>query len=548
MKKAVLVLLLVVFSVFAFSDVIGYLTKNGKVLEDYSLDEKTFEIEFLNRMNSLQQSGQYDKFQEPYYMLSTIKVLINYMILEYYAKENGYEPDMEKVNQQIEDIIAQYFTNPQTKEQVIDYFGSEESFKNYLKNNILMNEYYSYVDQNIGNVSNDDIDNYLKENFETLKLNNEKVLTKHILVTDEASANTILNEIKNGNISFEDAARKYSIDTQSGQNGGNIDWVAKNQVVHEYFDAAFNAKVGQIVGPIKSDYGYHIIKLEGKKSYNSIEDMKSDNEFMNKVISDLKNEKLYNWYMDYSKDFSYALKYEPLIYEEKIEKAETLNEKMDIERKLYDAIRANENAPASWKLSYLNLLKELNQTLPEAIELENIISKYKNSEYINMTEDELGNQIDSLENKLNDIKDENEKTKITELKKDLEGLYYAKVMYPELFESTIENAQNYLEGLKIKEFNILKDFYLQEKDMETLIRLYELNPDDPEISFEYNYTYYQYIKQYITSQPKDVIQPELEKILKAFENVVANTDNEEIKTESQKIIEEIKATLKNMME
>ncbi|KAF2956839.1 peptidylprolyl isomerase [Marinitoga sp. 38H-ov] len=549
MKKFILVLLLVVFSIFAFSDVIGYLTKNGKVLEDYSLNDKTFEIEYLNRMNSLQQNGQqYDKFQEPYYMLSTIKDLINYMILEYYAKENGYVANMEKVNQQIDNLISQYFSNEQTKEQVINYFGSEESFKDYLKNNILMNEYYNYIDSTIGNVSSNEIDEYVENNFEALKLENEKVLTKHILVTDEATANNILNEIKNGLITFEDAAKKYSIDSQSSKNGGSIDWVSKNQVVPEYFNAAFNANVGEIVGPIKSDYGYHIIKLEDKKVYNSIEKMKSDNALMEDIKNKIKNEKLYNWYNEYSKNFSYALKYEPLIYEEKIEKAETLEEKMEIEKKLYDSIRTNENAPELWKMSYLNLLKELNQTIPEVIELENIILKYKNSEYSKMNEDEIGQKIDYLENKLNNINEEDEKNKINALKKDLEGLYYAKIMYPELFENTINIENNYLDELKNREFNILKEFYLKEKDMETLIRLYELNPKDPEISFEYNYTYYQYIKQYITSQPKDVIQPELEKILKSFEDIVSNTNNEEIKSESQKIIEEIKTTLKNMME
>ncbi|OQY09043.1 MAG: hypothetical protein B6I29_04310 [Marinitoga sp. 4572_148] len=277
MKKVVLVLLLAVFSVLAFSEIIGYLTKDGKVLENYYLEDKRFEIEYMNRMNSLQQSGQqYDKMKEPYYMLSTIKDILNYKIFEYYAKENGYTIDMEKINQQVDDLTAQYLSNPQTKEQIIEYFGSEEKLKDYLREAISTGEYYKYIDSIIGNVSEKEVDDYIKNNFEDIKLRNEKVLTKHILVTDEATANKILNEIKNGQISFEDAAKKYSIDTQSAKDGGKIDWVAKNQVVPEYFDAAFEANVGEIVGPVKSDYGYHIIKVEGKKVYNSINDVEND--------------------------------------------------------------------------------------------------------------------------------------------------------------------------------------------------------------------------------------------------------------------------------
>ena len=550
MKKVVLVLLLAVFSVLAFSEIIGYLTKDGKVLENYYLEDKRFEIEYMNRMNSLQQSGQqYDKMKEPYYMLSTIKDILNYKIFEYYAKENGYTIDMEKINQQVDDLTAQYLSNPQTKEQIIEYFGSEEKLKDYLREAISTGEYYKYIDSIIGNVSEKEVDDYIKNNFEDIKLRNEKVLTKHILVTDEATANKILNEIKNGQISFEDAAKKYSIDTQSAKDGGKIDWVAKNQVVPEYFDAAFEANVGEIVGPVKSDYGYHIIKVEGKKVYNSINDVENDLELMDSLKNEIKNDKLYNWYMDYSKDFNYAIKYEPLIYEDKIEKAKTVEEKMDIERKLYDAIKSNDDAPELWKISYLGLVQDLNNTLPEMIELENIISKYRNSEYINMTDEEIGQKIDELDLELKNMTDEKAKEEKTTLKQDLEGLYYAKIMYPELLDKNVntKELQTYVEGLKVKEFNILKGFYMQAKDMDTLIRLYQLNPEDPQISFEYNYTYYQYIKQYITSQPKDVIQPELEKILQAFEKVIDNTDNDEIKTEAQKVIDEIKTTLKNMM-
>jgi peptidyl-prolyl cis-trans isomerase D len=551
MKKVVLVLLLVVFSVLAFSEIVGYLTKDGKVLENYSLDDKRFEIEYLNRINSMQQSGQkFDKSKEPYYMLSTIRDILNYKILEYYAKENGYTPDATKIDQQTKDLMSQYLNNPKTKDQIINYFGSEENFEKYIRENLEASEYYYYVDSKIGNVTEDELNDYIKNNIDDIKLRYEKILTKHILVTDEATANKILNEIKSGKITFEDAAKKYSIDTQSAKNGGSIDWVAKNQVVPEYFDAAFKANVGDIVGPVKSNYGYHIIKVEGKKVYNNVNDIKADKDLVAKLRTELKNEKLSKWYSEYSKNFDYALKYEPLIYEDRIEKAKTLKEKIDIEKKLYDAIRSNPNAPELWQESYLNLVQELNQTLPEVIEVNRIISKYKDTKYLSMTEDEISNKIDELESAIAKEKDEKTKSEKTTLKKDLEELYYAKIMYPDLLKNndfSSEYIQKYSEELKTREFNMLKDKYNKNKDMDTLIKLYQLNPDDPQISFEYNYTYYQYIKQYISSQPKDVIQPELEKMLQAFEKIVSTTDDEKIKTESQKIIDEIKTTLKNMM-
>lgn len=86
-----------------------------------------------------------------------------------------------------------------------------------------------------------------------------QVNASHILVKTEAEAKEILEKIKKGE-SFEGLARQKSI-CPSGRNGGSLGWFGKGMMVPEFEHACFNGKKGDIVGPIKTQFGYHLIKI-----------------------------------------------------------------------------------------------------------------------------------------------------------------------------------------------------------------------------------------------------------------------------------------------
>lgn len=102
-----------------------------------------------------------------------------------------------------------------------------------------------------------------------------KVTARHILVriekdapaekVDEANKKIAgyLAEIYNG-LDFSEAAKKYSEDTGSAETGGLLEPFASGEMVEEFSKAAFEANPGQIVGPIRTDFGWHIIKVEEK--------------------------------------------------------------------------------------------------------------------------------------------------------------------------------------------------------------------------------------------------------------------------------------------
>lgn len=89
------------------------------------------------------------------------------------------------------------------------------------------------------------------------------VKASHLLVKTEEEALKIKKEIEEGK-EFAQAAMEVSL-CPSGQNGGDLGYFTKGQMVKEFEDAAFSMQVGEISNPIKTQFGYHLIYLTDKK-------------------------------------------------------------------------------------------------------------------------------------------------------------------------------------------------------------------------------------------------------------------------------------------
>ena len=113
----------------------------------------------------------------------------------------------------------------------------------------------------------------VKEYYEIHKgrfMNDETVNASHILVDSEEKANELLARIKNGEISFEQAAMENS-SCPSGQNGGDLGDFGRGQMVPEFDSAVFAMEVGEISdAPVKTQFGYHLIQLNSKRPAENI--------------------------------------------------------------------------------------------------------------------------------------------------------------------------------------------------------------------------------------------------------------------------------------
>lgn len=106
----------------------------------------------------------------------------------------------------------------------------------------------------------------------------EEIRASHILVRTEGVSEAVakekiekaLSELKAGK-DFAEVAKAYSEDAGSASNGGDLGFFGRGRMVKEFEQAAFAAKVGEIVGPIKTQYGYHIIKVTERKPASQLD-------------------------------------------------------------------------------------------------------------------------------------------------------------------------------------------------------------------------------------------------------------------------------------
>lgn len=100
----------------------------------------------------------------------------------------------------------------------------------------------------------------------------------HILVKEEEKAKTLLADIKAKKLSFEEAAKKDSIDPGSGKNGGDLGWANPDMYVPEFAAAVKSGKKGEISEPVKSQYGYHLVRIDEDRPLTppTLEQVKTD--------------------------------------------------------------------------------------------------------------------------------------------------------------------------------------------------------------------------------------------------------------------------------
>ncbi|MFN3479470.1 MAG: peptidylprolyl isomerase [Thermodesulfovibrionales bacterium] len=209
----------------------AYVAKVGKTL----ITEAEVEKEFKNLPPQIQKVFEGKEGREKF-----IDELVKKEMLYQEAKSRGLENDAE-YKQKLEDFKKLTMISLLLQKEIED------------KVKVGDNDAKAYYDSH-------------KEEFTT----NNQIRASHILVKTEEEAKSIFNDVKKG-ADFAKLAQSKSIDSGSAKNGGDLGYFSRGQMVPEFESAAFKLKVGEISKPVKTQYGYHIIKVTEKKEGKPIE-------------------------------------------------------------------------------------------------------------------------------------------------------------------------------------------------------------------------------------------------------------------------------------
>lgn len=131
-----------------------------------------------------------------------------------------------------------------------------------LKKRVVVEAYLKKKVEEAPSVSDADLQEFYKKNLDKFKTG-DQIRASHILMRSETEAQEVQKQLKGG-AKFEELAKTHSIDGAAVK-GGDLGWFGKGSMLPEFEKVAFGLKEGELSGIVKTKYGFHIIKLTGKR-------------------------------------------------------------------------------------------------------------------------------------------------------------------------------------------------------------------------------------------------------------------------------------------
>lgn len=168
----------------------------------------------------------------------------------------------------LEQLISKKLLLLDAQKNLYEYDSEFKKELEMVKSDLLVNFTMKKTMEKVS-IKDEEVKEYFEKNKEMF-VEGEKVGASHILVESEEKANELLSKINSKEVSFEDCARENST-CPSCENGGNLGEFTRGQMVPEFDEACFSMEVGEIKGPVKTQFGYHLIKLNSKTEAKPME-------------------------------------------------------------------------------------------------------------------------------------------------------------------------------------------------------------------------------------------------------------------------------------
>lgn len=221
---------------------------------------------------------------------------LNQLISERIVKKETDKADIEVTDEEVEaeyqNMANQYNGVEGLQAAIAQANLTEEDLKEDIKSNIALEKLLKPQVE----ASDEEIAAYYEENKDEFS-QGEQVNASHILVEEEKEAQDIVKKLEDGE-DFAALAKEYSIDEGTKENGGELGFFGRGEMVEEFDQVAFDLKKDEISEPIKSDFGYHIIEVHEKQDAKTISLDESKDKIKNILIETKMPETFSKWYSE----------------------------------------------------------------------------------------------------------------------------------------------------------------------------------------------------------------------------------------------------------
>ncbi len=210
---------------------------------------------------------QYESVPEAYRQFITKEMIlnksINELLLLQEAKKQGITVTKEELLKVIDDVITQSGLSKEEFAKTLEEQNITMDFvEDYYKKQLTINKLLEKTVLSKIIVSSSEVREYYENNKNEFVIP-EQIRARHILIESSEEAEEILKQLNDG-ADFIELAKEKSI-CPSASEGGDLGYFSKGQMIAEFEDAAFALDVGELSPVVKTQYGYHIIKLLDKK-------------------------------------------------------------------------------------------------------------------------------------------------------------------------------------------------------------------------------------------------------------------------------------------
>lgn len=204
----------------------------------------------------------------------TLDRLIQVQLIKGYVQENSeLELDEEELKGVLEELKTELAKDEERNAYYAENNINDDFIFEQIKDGEYMEEFYSMIEKEI-----EADETFLQEKYKNYVA---KVDASHILVEDQATAKVVSEKLA-ADGDFAELAKEYSIDPGSASNGGDLGFFDRGKMVPEFEKVAFTTEIGSISEPVQSQFGYHIIRVNDKKTVQNMIDDEEKEETINR--------------------------------------------------------------------------------------------------------------------------------------------------------------------------------------------------------------------------------------------------------------------------